>query len=212
VGIAGHCGITCLSEIERLLTADNKLVQLRAAAALGISIPASAVTSDRASIPPELGDLFVAKPLGPGQFDDEHGETRVVFTKELSRVSRELGALGGAPFLLQELVNADEHLRVVTVADRFWVCSLDASGVPLDWRREDRAHTAFVVRENHQDVGNQALALARRLGVGFSSQDWIVAGDRRFFLDLNPGGQWRFLPEPVASQITSAIARWLAAP
>jgi hypothetical protein len=210
VGITRSCAITWLSNIERLFVAENKIVQQTAAAALGIQIPASAVVSDREQIPAELGERFVAKPLGPGQFDDAEGQSQVVFATELTRKAPELDALHGAPFLLQKLLEAERHLRVVTVVDRFWVCVLEARDLPLDWRREDRAHDAFEPSQAFMELGARALELARELGVGFSSQDWIVAGGEAYFLDLNPGGQWLFLPEPVASEVTAAIAEWLA--
>jgi hypothetical protein len=210
VGVARGCAISWLSEIDRLFVAENKVVQQAAAMALGISTPASAVVSDRQRIPAALGERFVAKPLGPGQFDDLEGQAQVVFAKELTRDAPELDALGGAPFLLQELLEAERHLRVVTVHDRFWVCALEADDLPLDWRRDKRAHDAFALSHGYAEVGALALQLAWRLGVGYTSQDWVVAGASSYFLDLNPGGQWLFLPEPVSSEITAAIAAWLA--
>jgi hypothetical protein len=50
--------------------------------------------------------------------------------------------------------------------------------------------------------------LSAALGVGYSSQDWIEDVDgAHYFLDLNPGGQWLFLP--FADEVTAAIADWL---
>jgi hypothetical protein len=47
--------------------------------------------------------------------------------------------------------------------------------------------------------------------VGYSSQDWIVtATGVSHFIDLNPAGQWLFLPNPGAREITDAIAEWLS--
>ena len=60
-----------------------------------------------------------------------------------------------------------------------------------------------------EKVGEQAVALARALGVGYSSQDWLVRGEDRLFIDLNPGGQWLFLPDAVAQPVTEAIAGFL---
>jgi hypothetical protein len=49
------------------------------------------------------------------------------------------------------------------------------------------------------------------MGAGFTSQDWIET-DRgeHVFLDLNPAGQWLFLPEQVSDSATRAIADFLA--
>jgi hypothetical protein len=37
----------------------------------------------------------------------------------------------------------------------------------------------------------------------------INADGAALFLDLNPAGQWRFLPHDVAEEATLTIARWL---
>ena len=212
VGITRSCRISWLTDLERVFVAENKLVQLAAAESLGIATPVTATVASREQIPAALGERFVAKPLGPGQFDDPQGRPQAVFTRELTREARELDTLGGAPFLLQQLLAADRHLRVVTVAERSWVCALEAQELPLDWRREDSAHDAFVSSDEYGEVGEQSLALTRALGVGYSSQDWVVARGQGYFLDLNPGGQWLFLPDSVSSEVTAAIAAWLAGP
>lgn len=203
-------GVKWLSDLERLFVAENKLVQQAAARGLGIAVPRSAVTSTRERIPRDLGASLVIKPLGPGQFVGDEGIAQVLYARELLRDAPELDALGGAPFLVQERLDAERHLRVVTVGARAWVCALDATALPVDWRRVDEAHDAFVVARDDADVAEQALRLAARLDVEYSSQDWLIANGRPYFLDLNPGGQWLFLPEPVASAVAAEIATWLA--
>lgn len=97
----------------------------------------------------------------------------------------------------------------MTVDGRAWVASLDAAGRPLDWRQQEEAHFSWKAA-CAPDVKASALAIAERLGVGFTSQDWVRdTGDRPVFLDLNPGGQWLFLPDEVAAPITDAIAEFL---
>jgi hypothetical protein len=60
-----------------------------------------------------------------------------------------------------------------------------------------------------QPLAASAVRLAAALGVGYTSQDWIDDGDRVVFIDLNPGGQWLFLPPEVARPATAAIAKHL---
>lgn len=210
VAIARGLGVDWLSDLERLFVAENKLVQQAAARELGIAVPRSVVTSTRERIPRDFGDSLIVKPLGPGQFVRAEGVAQVLYARELARDAHELDALAGAPFLIQERLVAERHLRIVTVGSCAWVCRLDASELPVDWRRIDEAHDAFVISEEHADVAAQALRIAARLNVGYTSQDWLIADRRPYFLDLNPAGQWLFLPEAVASAVTSGIAAWLA--
>lgn len=212
VALASHPLVDWLTPYPRLFATENKLRQAAHARRLGIRTPRTAVVSDRHEIPVELGDPIVAKPLGPGQFIRGDGDARVVWAAELARDDPRLAALAGAPFLLQERLRARRHLRIVTCGARAWSCALDADEVSLDWRRDDDAHDSFVPNRNPV-VESQALALARDLGLGYSSQDWIDDGtDTAAFIDLNPAGQWLFLPAPVCAEVSEAIAAHLARP
>ena len=209
IGLASNPEVAWLTPYPRLTAAENKLRQAAHARRLGVRTPRAAVVSDTRSVPAELGDWLAVKPLGPGHFMQPDGEARVVWTQELHRDDERLHALAGAPFLLQERIAARRHLRVVTCGARAWTCDLDAAGLPLDWRRSEAAHHAFRPARDPQ-LESTALSLASELGLGYSSQDWIDEGHAHVFVDLNPAGQWLFLPEPVRSEVSTAIANHLA--
>ncbi len=197
-----------LSSLDDVNSAENKLTQYTAALDLGLAVPATVVTNrpDAARLHPDL----VAKPLGPGHFRNDAGRYLTVFTESFdvdSQDDRQL--LAGPPFIIQQRLRAVAHLRVVTVLDRAWVFRLDGRGLPIDWREEPQAHRNWIVTDDAA-VAAGALSLVSRLRLGYSSQDWVETVDGRFLLDLNPSGQWLFLPEPGAGQITSAIADWLS--
>lgn len=210
IAIASHPSVAWLTSLDRLFFAENKLVQARTARAIGLPVPATSVAACAEDVPAELGPLLVVKPLGPGHFTDDQGDERVLWSEPLERSAPELARLRGAPFILQEHLEAESHLRVVTVRERVWICSLDAKGLPLDWRRQEEAHAAFEVSHD-PIVGEAALRMARASGVGYSSQDWIRSRGHAYFVELNPAGQWLFLPEPTASEVSAEIAAWLIA-
>jgi hypothetical protein len=207
-GIVRSDGIDWLATPDRAFAAESKLVQYRAARKLSIPVPATVVASDVADVVAMLGDRFVVKPLGPGHFFDD-GTARAVFAIEVAAGDPVLQDLGGAPFIAQQSVRADRHLRVVTVRERAWVCALDASGLGVDWRRTRAAHEGFH-RVDEPGVAEAAVRLADALEVGYSSQDWVEGDGLTWFLDLNPGGQWLFLPDPTGAEVAEAIAAWLA--
>jgi hypothetical protein len=192
-----------------MFSAEDKLAQQRACHAVGIPVPPIAFVTRPERIPAELGDWLVVKPMAIGHFRDASGAGRVVHATEMHRSDERLELLAGAPFLVQQRIDARAHLRVVTVGRQAWVCELDATDRPLDWRADEAAHSSFWAT-SRPDVATRAITLTERVGLGYSSQDWVIAADgAALFLDLNPAGQWRFLPDDVADEATIAIARWL---
>jgi hypothetical protein len=199
--------VTWLSDLPLIFAAENKLVQLRACRELGFRSPPTVLVTRRDRIPAEFGDDLVVKPYAAGHFREDSGDAKVVFATAMARDDPRLDLLAGAPFLVQSRLDAIAHRRIVTVKERAWVCEISAEGVGLDWRATEQAHTSFRLVED-PEAGTQALRLAKHLKVGYSSQDWLVdqTGESHL-LDLNPAGQWMFLP--AAEAITSAIADWL---
>jgi hypothetical protein len=203
-------GVAWLTTLDQLNRAEGKLAQYAAATQLGIPAPETLVASEVALLHERLGDRFVLKPLGPGHFIGADDQGRVVFATRTDPMQPQLEHLSGAPFLAQQLVNVRLHLRVVTVRRHVWACSLDAGEVPFDWRRKPTAQRSFRPVEPPAEVRADALRMADHFDLGYSSQDWVVdQAGKAWFLDLNPSGQWLFLPEPVCSAVTRGIARWL---
>jgi hypothetical protein len=201
--------IEWLTGLDALTSTENKVAQYRAARRVGIPVPRTCVTNDPQS-PIFSNQALVAKPLGPGHFRAADGQWLTVFTDEFDRNNpADLRMLDGPPFILQEALIASAHFRVVTVGHEAWVFRLAAEGLPTDWREEPRAHRDWV-QVDPGDVARLAIQLAAELGVRYSSQDWIESADEVSFVDLNPAGQWLFLPDPGASEVTRAIAGWLA--
>jgi glutathione synthase/RimK-type ligase-like ATP-grasp enzyme len=206
--IASAAEVSWLTPLESLFLRENKLVQAATANRLGIQTPRTVVVSDHSQIPAELGQEFVVKPLGASTFSGADGVEQVVWSQGVSRDSAILDLLPAAPFILQARLEALRHLRVVTVSNQTWACELAAEGLPLDWRRDESAHDSFLP-VSHPELERQALRLAASLDLGYSSQDWIETEGGSFFIDLNPAGQWMFLPQDTSTAITEAIATWL---
>jgi glutathione synthase/RimK-type ligase-like ATP-grasp enzyme len=155
----------------------------------------------------------VVKPLATGQYLSD-GELKTVYAEAMMPDDERLHALNAVPFIVQERLHARRHLRVVTVGHRSWVAALrvDASA-PADWRQNAANHSSFVeVNDEAPGVRRSAMAVARDLGLGYTSQDWIEEGDGGTFLvDVNPAGQWLFLPEAIGVAVSEAIADLLLA-
>ncbi len=190
-----------LTALPDMLQAEDRLLQLDTVARCGHRVPRTVVTSNVDVAREALGERFVVKPLSSGYYNAEEGP-RAVFATVLSAEDFDRVDFADAPFVCQEMLVAAEHLRVVTVGSKVWAARLHADGRPLDWRQQDEAHVSWLVADD-PDVCRAALDVARALNVGYTSQDWIRdKNDCLTFLDLNPGGQWLFLPDPVAASVT----------
>lgn len=198
-----------LTPIDRLTAAENKMIQYRAAKRLSIRFPATLIAKDPFTLARALAEPFVLKPLGPAEFQSETGEHRVTLTNSVrARDISDIDLLI-APFIAQRQLDAVAHLRIVTVGTTSWTARLDASDLPLDWRSQPAAHDQFYTDTTRSDLSRPAVAIARLLGVGYTSQDWLIDSVGPAFLDLNPSGQWLFLPEAIADEVTEAIIGWL---
>jgi hypothetical protein len=200
--------IDWMTNFDTTLRAEDKLVQYAVAARLGVRHPETIVASSTEELA-GIGTDVVIKPLGVGHYSDAEAGARVVPAQVLRTDDPRLAHLDGAPFIIQRRVRATAHLRTVTVHHNVFTARLPADDLPLDWRSDADAHHNFEPYPTPPDVRDGALRLADELDVGYSSQDWAVADDGAYFLDLNPVGQWLFLPEPVSAAVTRAIAAWL---
>ncbi|HEX5761953.1 MAG TPA: hypothetical protein VFY04_02420 [Solirubrobacterales bacterium] len=209
-GLAYDRRISWLTPLDRLRRADNKLFQYQVATEANVTVPRTIVARRVSDITNYVGDPFVLKPLGAGVVHRTGETPKVFYTTPVSSSEIRDDELETTPAIAQQLLTAQRHLRVVTVGQRCWAFSLDADGLPTDWREATpRERSPWETHVPTAELAEKALDLARRFGVGFSSQDWIVQANRCWFIDLNPCGAWLFGPAESSSQVTAAIADWL---
>ena len=205
-------GISWINDPEVLWRAEHKILQLETARRAGIRVPPTIVTND-----PQVAERFarreqvvIVKAVRYGLVATEPSPL-VAWT---SRVTpKDKFEFAGVPVLLQREVRAAEHIRVVTVGPKAFASRLEAS--ELDWRalpENAQRWQACIPQKLPSRLVTDALHIATALGLGYTSQDWIVdrSGDA-LFLEANPNGQWLFLDETYNGAITAAIADWLTA-
>lgn len=195
--------------------ADYKPVQLAEAAAAGLRVPRTLLTSD-----PDEARRFAA---GPGQViykplsaAPPPGDTVMLYTSAVDPVHLAGDGAGdgvaATMHLFQERVPTEHAVRLTVVDDQMFAASIrGATGpLPLDWRAgQDKL--AYGTADVPPDVERGVRALMSALSLRFGALDFLVtpAGDW-VFLEVNPNGQWAFLPG--AGAIAAAIADSLTRP
>lgn len=205
--------VTWITEPRKLAQAESKLRQWRVARDLGVSYPRTLVTTSSEDVARTFEGQVIVKPLGTGQFIAE-GDLKVVYAEPMSAGDERLKALQSAPFIVQERLAVRRHIRAVTVGRQLWSASLEVDVTdPADWRRRAVNHSSFKVVDNPGcELREGAVGIAEGLGLGYTSQDWIeTPSGETYLLDVNPAGQWLFLPEPIGPSVAAAIADQLMA-
>ena len=196
----------------RVRDAENKLVQLRAAARAGLRVPRTVIGND----PDEVRALWqacrgavVAKMLTAVTRSME-APRAAVYTRSLTEADLdELDGLALAPMVFQERVDKRRELRVVYVAGRCFTASLPATGD--DWRRTPAGGASpWQIDALPDDVAGRFAAVMSELGLGFGAADFVEDHDGGYhFLEVNPVGEWGMLERDLELPIADAIAEEL---
>lgn len=205
-----------MDPLARIEAASDKLVQLRQAAAHGLSIPATLVTNDPAAVRElfrELGGRMVTKLLMPLSISMGRPDRFVYTSAVTERDLGELEALRQCPMVFQERVEKGRDLRVIFVAGKLFVGAVDAARSrdgQLDWRQAHPGECLWQEDELPEPARQCLSALMDTLGLSFGAVDFVRTPDGEcVFLEVNPTGEWGMLERDLGYPISDAIAEAL---
>lgn len=167
--------------------AENKLVQLRAAAAAGFRVPRTLVTQDpgRArEFCESLGYDVVAKPVRGDRL------APVLTGRVTPELLRDDAAIRSSPCIYQELVAGGRHLRVNVFGERCLAYLIESD--QLDWRVPLTASVrpTELDAELRDALGQYVADLGLRMGCLDLK---LSPSGEPVFLEINPQGQFLFL-------------------
>ncbi|MER6514979.1 ATP-dependent carboxylate-amine ligase [Nonomuraea sp. NPDC001636] len=192
-----------------LRRAQRKPYQLTVAGRVGFDVPDTLVTND----PDDLLDFYcrhdgrvVHKAMNAPQVARLARPTQQVSTRDVLHVA----GLRCTPVIVQEYVPKRQEVRVTVVGERLFAVAIDSQAsnrTRFDWRRHDHKARQLSPYELPDEVAERCLELTRRLGVSFGGIDLILTHDgRHVFLEINLGGQWRWLERATGLPISDAMA------
>ena len=188
-----------VNPLEGRTRADLKLVQLREAQRVGLTIPRTLASNDPARIRAfleELGAPAIYKSFYPQHWRD--GErVAILYTSEVSAARLPPDeVLRLTPGLFQPRLAKAHELRVTVMGERIITARLASqtqAATRLDWRASS-VGLAIEPDELPPEIEKRVHALMRSLGLVFGCLDFVVtpAGEH-VFLEVNPMGQFLWI-------------------
>lgn len=200
---------TWISDPEATRLAENKLIQLNAAAKIGLRIPHTLVSQDPSEIRGFCQSLdyrvIVKAVAGTPQTPVMTG----AITKEMLTSDRQLAL---CPAIYQQLIGGVDHLRVCCFGERTHSALLTSER--LDWRYPLDARAQRF--ELDTETVDQLRRLMDELGLRMGVFDLKLGPDGDpVWLEVNPQGQFLFLEGmcglPLAEAFTDFVCDELAA-
>ncbi|RLV09991.1 alpha-L-glutamate ligase [Streptomyces griseocarneus] len=191
-------------------------VALAAAARCGLTIPRTLITSSpeeaRAFVQELPGGVAAYKALGHCAPSDVDGRPQALWTTKVSAHEITDGVAATA-HQFQEWIDKSFEVRLTVVGKRTFATAIHAlsEASRIDFR-SDYASLEYRPCIVPPAVEAGVHRLIRAFGLRYAALDFVVNRSHTWFLvDLNPNGQWAFVPE-LRPAITSAIADLLEAP
>ncbi len=197
-------GGTWLSDPYATERAQNKLLQLRVARAVGLTVPRTLVSSDPTAIREftrAMGGRVIGKTLtgllGTGLEAGRIHQDSLTDENEL-RLS---------PTIYQEEIPGTDHLRVQVFGPDVYAARITSAA--LDWRLAgDMRVEPVTLDEPLQDA---LRTVVDRLGLRMGVFDLKIRPDGHpVFLEINPQGQFLFVEGMSDMPLTAAFARFAA--
>jgi glutathione synthase/RimK-type ligase-like ATP-grasp enzyme len=188
---------------ESMRRADNKLVQLRLAAAAGLRVPRTLLSQD-----PERIRAFAASLDGPMIVKTVSGMLGVPsLTGEVTpELLREDGPLMACPALYQELIPGRRHIRAHGFGGEVRAALIESD--TLDWR-----HPLAVDVQPYplsDKIKATLLGILQEFELQMGIFDLKLAdNDEPIWLELNPQGQFLFIEALGGGELIEPFARFL---
>ncbi|WP_217545548.1 ATP-grasp ribosomal peptide maturase [Streptomyces sp. GbtcB6] len=191
--------------------AEYKPVQLRTAAACGLTIPRTLITNrpeELHAFAAEVGGPIICKPVSSPVYI-ENNELRTVYTRRLNPGDLEdLRGISVTAHLFQAWVDKAYEVRLTVVGDRMLAAAINAGSEAghEDWR-SDYGKLSYSTTDVPDDVVAGMGRMMKELRLRYGAADFVVGPDGQWtFLEVNPTGQWDWIQYETGLPIVAAIA------
>lgn len=194
---------------DRQAAAEYKPRQLATAAAAGLTVPHTLITSSPDAVAQFAAghpDGVVYKPL-TGSPDGDGMHQWALYTRPVDPHS-DLTGVRHTAHLIQQRLRKVYEVRLTVVGGRMFAARIDAGSdrAREDWR-SDYQHLTYRPTGVPVTAIGPIRQMMQTLGLRFGALDFVVDDAGRWvFLEVNPGGQWGWIEHHTGLPVAAAIA------
>ncbi|MEV7801971.1 hypothetical protein AB0O28_03375 [Microbispora sp. NPDC088329] len=183
----------------------GRLEQLADAAAAGISVPRTVVTTDPAAAAAEIpGGRVVIKVVGEHFVETAPGLLTGVLPEIASRAEALRRPVLDYPVIVQEYVEHDAELRVYHVAGAVHAYAVGKRAPDSPWREE--AEVTVTPVATPPAAADAVRMLASLWGLTYGAFDLLLSDGEVVFLEVNADGDWRWFEAKAGGLAVSTAA------
>lgn len=211
-----YLGIPFFDEIDSLVKAEKKMLQLDIAREVGFNTPCSIVSNSKSQIIDFLNqhdDEGILK-LSTQPTFNKNNDVYFIFANKISSVDfDEMDVTINSPVIVQKYIEKQYEVRYTFVNGEHFVCKIESQlsdKSKIDFRRYDFANTPYVAIEAPKKIKKMVSVFMGKLKLNYGALDFIVDHkDNWYFLEINPVGQYGWIEHLTGLSITDAILCFL---
>ena len=190
--------------------AENKMFQLCVAESCGLQIPTTYVSNISVNML-ERGKKYIVKSLDTALFyDTQNNKEMFTYSNVVSGEELQDYELASAPIIIQEFLNPKVDCRVTYIQGKLFPVKILQNGEGLygDWRlrKDELEYIPFQLPPN---ISMAICKLMQKLEIQFGGIDLAIVGEKYFFIEVNPTGEWGWLEIKTGMQISQTIKKAL---
>lgn len=211
-GLLSIENVLWINEPGRNQDAECKILQLRRAQQLGLSVPRTCITSSKKEALEFYrqceGRVVVKALYSPLiEYPDKDFFIFTTLLEEIDDIPENEFSI--APSIFQERLMGKIDYRVTVIGQHCFTVKIegkDGSAVALDWRTQ-KDGLLFTPCELPQDVAGHCIKLVQSLALMFGAIDLAEVDGQFYFLEINPNGEWGWLQAdlPIAETLADYL-------
>lgn len=197
-----------MNPLDATYLAETKAYQLSVARDIGFLIPKTIIGNDATKFK-EFKNSVVIKSLDTVLLRD--GDD-CLFTYSTIQSVTELHDenISELPLTVQDCISPKTDVRVTVIGDKLTAVKITSKGIGIeeDWRTVNRDSIEYTTCKLPPLLETYCFDLLVRFRLNFGAIDLISSGDKYYFIEINPTGEWGWLVD-TERRFDVDIATWL---